>query len=248
MKMLRIISLFIILACLFPINAQAGNEKEETVIAVLYTRANYQGLSWKITQTGEYDLGEGFQLPNDSIVSLQVMPGYELTLYEHVEFEGGVRTWRANDPELDTAWRRQASSLTIEREQPDPELVRAWLKEVDAAQRSELDASALYGNPKKVAGALAFHASTFSAAQKDKVHWYADMDDAQRVAAADPLLKLFSELGYDMSDWSPNTFAQQINNYMDDNDNRTIWETACLIVGAKAAWYVEFYETAMKKK
>jgi hypothetical protein len=224
-----------------------AEETAEDVIAVLYTHTKYQGISWEITQTGKYDLEEDFRLPNDSILSLHILPGYEITLYEYAGFRGASKTWRDNDPELQGKWRRQASSFVIKRQNGakgpvDRDVIRNWLAEVVEAQNNEPDTSALYADTENIAAVLAKHAASFGFfTQRGKPDWNGETTDEQRVDMAGKLLQLFSELGHDVAEWTPNTFAQQINNYMDKASGYTIWQTACLIVGAWAEWYVELH-------
>ena len=234
--------------------AFTAEETAEDVIAVLYTRAKYQGISWEITKVGKYDLEEDFRLPNDSVVSLHILPGYEITLYEHAGFNGASNTWRDNDPELQGKWRRQASSFVVERQNGATgpvglDVIRNWLAKVAAAQNDEPDTNALYADTENIATVLAKHAASFGFfTQRGKHDWYGETTDARRVAMAGDLLQLFSELGHDVAEWTPNTFAQQINNYMDKASGYTIWQTACLIVGARADWYVMLHADKAGKK
>jgi hypothetical protein len=44
------------------------------------------------------------------------------------------------------------------------------------------------------------------------------------------LLKTFEALGYDVSEWTPNTFAQMMNNFLDWRKDLSVWRVACLVL------------------
>lgn len=92
----------------------AGFAAQDDYVAALYTHEDYQGVEWKISEAGMYDLFENFNIPNDSICSIKVRPGYSLTLFEHAGFKGKSQTWSEDAPSLDGFWRRQASSLEVQ--------------------------------------------------------------------------------------------------------------------------------------
>jgi hypothetical protein len=227
--------------------AFTARKTAQDVIAVLYTRTKHQGLFWEITDAGKYDLEQDFRLPNDSILSLHILPGYEITLWQDSGFKGESKTWGDNDPELQGKWRRQASSLVIERQngEVDPvarDVIDDWLAEVAEAQNNEPDESALYADTENIASVLDKYAASFEFfTQRGEADWHGEPTEEGRADMAGDLLQLLSDLGHDVAEWTPNTFARQINNYLSKGSGCTIWQTACLIVGARAQWYVELY-------
>ncbi|NLK19990.1 MAG: hypothetical protein GX310_09360, partial [Synergistaceae bacterium] len=58
------------------------DEEDEGIpfVAAVYSLPGFRGVAWQIPGPGSYDLGNGFDMPNDSICSIGVCPGYKVTL------------------------------------------------------------------------------------------------------------------------------------------------------------------------
>lgn len=212
----------------------AGADQTDTgekmdFVAVAYTSPDFQGVSWRIPAPGLYDLWKGFDLPNDSICSIAAAPGYTITLYEHSKFEGESESMQgAGDLGKRKRW---ASSLKVEKTgKTDNDMFFEWfrvqLENMGIPAKIEIDPETA-----SVAKALEIHADRIDTFQKAmEPHWYGTTTDAERIALADELLKIFSDCGVDVDEWEPNTFAQQINNFFDWRKNLSVWDTACLIL------------------
>lgn len=189
---------------------------QDDYVAALYTHENYQGVEWKISEKGMYDLWKGFDIPNDSICSIRVRPGYTLTLFEHAGFKGESKTWSEDAPSLAGFWEHQASSLEVQ------------------DRGDKWKASFVRGNPLSTGSSL-----RYLDAEKTKEleyftkmyepHWYGKTTDDDRIMMAGILLKLYDALGVPVSEWTPNTFAQQMNNFFDRRKDLSVWQVACLI-------------------
>jgi hypothetical protein len=200
------------------------------VVAIAYTAPMFQGFAWEITEPGGYDLWKGFGLPNDSICSVRVKPGYKVTVYEHSEFGGKSVDFDEDMPELGEV-SRWASSLKVERAgEADEGTVSEWVQEAAETQSNrkyaELDA-----DEAGLAKAFEKHAERMdifkAAAEMD---WYGTTKDAERVALGGELLKIFEDCGADVSEWTPNSFAQQMNNFYDWRKDISVWQTACFVL------------------
>lgn len=194
----------------------AGFAAQDDYVAALYTHEDYQGVEWKISEAGMYDLFENFNIPNDSICSIKVRPGYSLTLFEHAGFKGKSQTWSEDAPSLDGFWRRQASSLEVQDRGDEwkasfgrriPLGTGVPLRDLDAEKTKELEYFTKMYEP----------------------HWYGNSTDDERIMMAGLLLKIYEALGYPVSEWTPNTFARQMNNFFDWRKDLSVWRVACLI-------------------
>jgi hypothetical protein len=210
-------SLFIFCSFFFALCAiPAAVAGAEDFVAVAFTGKNYTGVSWVIPSAGGYDLWDNFDLPNDSICSIRVRPGYAVTLYEHSEFGGTSATFDENTPDLND-WNRSASSLRIETNEDsddDPD----WMQ-------GAADAGAVGKRLEKFAENSE---SIDDFAQMYEPHWYGGRSDESRVEIGGQMLELFEDLGCDVSEWTPNTFAQQMNNFFDWRKSMSVWQDACL--------------------
>ena len=193
-----------------------GFAAEDDYVAALYTHENYQGVEWKISEEGMYDLREGFNIPNDIICSIKVRPGYTLTLFEHAGFKGKSQTWSEDAPSLAGFWNRQASSLEVQDRgdkwkasfvRRNPLRTGVFLHDLDAEKAKELEYFTKMYEP----------------------HWYGKTTDDERIMMAGILLRLYDALGYNVSEWTPNTFARQMNNFFDWRKDLSVWRVACLI-------------------
>lgn len=116
----------------------AVHAAEDGCLAIAYTGENYQGDSWEIQGAGEYDLGGGFELPNDSIRSIRVRPGYRVVLYLHSGFGGESVSFDGDTPLFVSEWRAQASSLSVESaDSSDEKDAEDWLAAINAADGDE---------------------------------------------------------------------------------------------------------------
>jgi hypothetical protein len=206
--------------CAFPAPAaETGNEGDD-LVAVAYTGENYTGASWKIYAAGDYDLWGGFGLPNDSVCSIRVRPGYKVSIYEHSEFGGHEFATLEDTPSLDEFWKRQASSLRVrEDDSPGDSGAETWLESIEDDATSfastRLNSEAREAVVKKSSESLG---KFIDSGESD---WYGYDDsgearsDEERVRMGGELLEIFKSLGYDTEEWTANSFAQQINNIYD---------------------------------
>jgi hypothetical protein len=193
--------------------------------AVAFTGEGYTGASWAIA-IGDYDLWyhldpsgeEIFNLPNDSICSVRVRPGYQVTLFEHANFGGDSTTLRQDTPSLgvNNHWVSSLRAEKIAEREDDP----AWKEgaTVAGAFRGRLPGGK--ADPERI---QAF-------AQMVESDWYGETTDDERIRMGGELLALFEDLGYSVPEWQPNTFAQQMNNFYDWRKDMNVWEIACLIL------------------
>ena len=194
-----------------------GFAAPDDYVAALYTHEDYQGVEWKISEAGLYNLFENFNIPNDSICSIKVRPGYSLTLFEHAGFKGKSETWNEDVPYLVGFWNRQASSLEVQNRVETWKDSFGWgrtplgtgvpLRDLDAEKEKELEYFTKMYEP----------------------HWYGNTTDDERIMMAGVLLKIYDALGYAVSEWTPNTFARQMNNFFDWRKDLSVWQVACLI-------------------
>ncbi|MDR2946897.1 MAG: hypothetical protein LBV79_09145 [Candidatus Adiutrix sp.] len=203
---------------------QAGAQGEPDFVAVAFTGKNYTGVSWKIPSVGRYDLWERFALPNDSICSIRVRPGYQVGIYEHSEFGGERETITEDSPDLGK-FARWASSLEAEQNADNAPGGPEWQQ--NAAEAGAFQKAAKGGQANKDA------IQAYS--EMEEPDWYGGRSDAYRVMTGGHLLDLFAELGYDVSEWQPNSFAQQMNNFFDWRKDKSVWEIACMILNVDPA-------------
>ncbi|WP_224369081.1 Vps62-related protein [Hyalangium versicolor] len=90
--------------------SSSGLAGEESVL--VYTQNGFQGLSQQFV-AGRYDMGQ-LTVGNDTIRSVKVPAGFQVTLYEHAAF-GGQRLVLTQDTDLSGQFfNAQASSLVVE--------------------------------------------------------------------------------------------------------------------------------------
>jgi hypothetical protein len=237
-------------------------------VAVAYTGENYTGAMWEIFGAGDYDLWGGFGLPNDSVCSIRVKPGYGVTIYEHSEFGGDELPLSADTPSLDGKWKRQASSLRVKKTISGKD-TGAWRKAIDGdaesfASDGNRDIEAVAAAIKKHTEAL----SNFMFSSEGDWYGYTAPDvprsDSERVEMGAELLGIFVELGYDVSEWTENSLAQQMNNIYDwlktpyaehglgstadsiiDTSDmatpRSVWRVACFALNVSPGMYEEIF-------
>ena len=207
---------------------------EKNPVAVVFTGENYTGISWKIESAAEYDLRDNFNLPNDSVCSIKVRPGYSVTIFEHSEFGGEKRTFDNDTPSFEKFWKRQASSLIVEVAEKDKvfsEEAEAWRAGTEkdmpfkAFLATNLEEDQLKEAVEKYKGKI----ESFQGMFVDS--WYGDTTDDERIAMAGELLEIFDAYGFDVSEWSSNSLAQQMSNYFDWHVIENISNVACFVLG-----------------
>jgi hypothetical protein len=204
-------------------------------LAVFFTGENFTGLSWIVAEEGDYDLRKNLDLPNDSVMSVAVRPGVEVTLFEHIGFEGAAQLLDNDAGVLPDFWKRQASSFTVrQRRAGDAKAVESWLETYahvlpfKAYNKSELDVEAVL-NAWKNAGVDTSKMEFMM--NGGAGNWYGETTDDERVAMAADLLKIFGASGFDISGWTSDALARQMNNFYDWLPNRSILEAACYVTG-----------------
>ena len=233
---------------LLPVASRASEKDYKNCIAVAYTQENYQGISWEIYEAGEYDLWwkirredphprKIFDLPNDSMVSLRVCPGYRITLYEHAELLGKSLIVEGDTPALEEGWSRQASSLTAFTR--NIREVRKWMEAVRSAPG---DCTVSRSDEAKITELLKDYPEQFAwLIHSGEPEWYGDTTDQERIEMGGFLVDFFQALGYDLSPWTPETFAQQMNNFYDWRKDLSVWRTACLVLNVDAPRYEKIF-------
>jgi hypothetical protein len=71
--------------------------------------------------------------------------------------------------------------------------------------------------------------------------WYGDTTDEERIEMGGFLVDFFQALGYDLSSWTPESFAQQMNNFYDWRKDLSVWRTACLVLNIDPEPYEEAF-------
>ena len=205
--------------------AAGGGEDESAAddgpVAAVYTSEDFNGEAWIIDKPGGYDLGKDFELPNDSVCSVRVRPGYKVTLYRDSGF-GGEGLENDRDSDRLGEWNRVTSSLKVEK--ADAGDTEKWLKALEEAAPGH---AKLAKGGEELAKAVERHAERI-----EKYHdapWYGSTTDGERVEMAGELLEIFGDCGADVDGWTPNSFAQQINNFYDWLPG-SVWRIACRIL------------------
>ena len=209
----------------------SNEHKRMDFVAVAYTQPGFKGVAWRIPRAGRYDLGGKFRLPNDSIASIGVAPGYKITLYQDPEFAGKSITLHRDTPILGARgeWTNRTSSLQVQKTKSKGVRDRsAWLdfhgKNINSPFRIDPDVAV-------VARALEIHRKRIAWFQRaNEKSWYGTTTDRQRVAMSDEMLKIFSDCRVDVDHWSSRAFAQMMNNFYDWRKDLNVWETACLVL------------------
>ena len=222
------IAVFCICAAVSLVPAESRAAMEDAVdaagpVAIAFAHEDFAGEGWEIDEPGEYDLGKGFDLPNDSVCSIRVMPGCKVTIYEHSKFGGKSVSFTADSGNLGE-WNSRASSLIVARldEKARPKAVEDWLKSVNEAETkyAEPDADMVLSGLAKHEKSLRWYKSA------GEFDWYGGTSDAERVKMAGELLEIFRDCGVKVDAWTPNTLAQRMNDYYDLDKRSSIWRTA----------------------
>jgi hypothetical protein len=194
-------------------------------VAVAYTLPGYAGVVWKIPKPGSYDLRKEFGLPNDSICCIAVAPGYRVTIYEHAGFGG--ESVKIDKDELDLRDRsRWASSLKVEKTGDADKTTWLAVQNGDAVPAFKIDPMV-----PKFADALQNHKERIEHFRNaEEMDWYGETTNAERVEVGGELLTIFSDCGVDVDEWTPNTFAQMMNNFYDWRKDMSVWDMACLVL------------------
>ena len=198
-------------------------------VAIACTQEDFAGDMWKIDELGEFDLEDGFDLPNDSIRSIRVMPGCEVTIYEHAEFGGETVSFTADSGSLGE-WNSRASSLTVTRldEKARPEDVEDWLESAGYAEV----AAGEDGLPMVVSGRVKHGARIGWYKSAGEFVWYGEASDDGRVRMAGELLEIFSDCGIETDEWTPGSLARQIDSYYGRGRSSDIWNAAVVTMNA----------------
>lgn len=80
---------------------------------LLFEHRDFAGATWAIGPGSKAVLTEEPYISNDTISSVKVPPGYELILYEHINFQGKERRITGNVAFLGDEWNDIASSLQV---------------------------------------------------------------------------------------------------------------------------------------
>ena len=247
-RILMALFICLVLGGLSPAASVAFESDGGACIAIAYAQENYQGISWEIYEMGEYDLWwkidressnprKIFDFPNDSVASLRVCPGYRVTLYEHAELLGKSLIVEADSPSLEEGWSRQTSSLTVFTR--EIEEAREWRETVRSAPK---DCVASRTDGAKIAELLGEYPEQFAwLTHSGEPEWYGGTTDEERIEMGGFLLDFLQALGYDLSSWTPESFAQQMNNFYDWRKDRSIWHTACLVLNVDPLLYEEIF-------
>lgn len=250
---LSLIMSSLVIFCLVSVGSCSNRDN---CIAIIYTEADFQGTSWEIYVTGEYDLwwkidkeAENprmiFDLPNDTIASIRVRPGYKVTIFEHAELAGDSLVIDVDMPSFGERWIDQASSLTVFRIE-DQELVGRWQASVKS-DSTEFARGEIMDRD-EIAAIIEENSEVFSELiEAGENQWYGDTTDDQRINVAGYMLGLFEALGYDVFSWTPNSFAQSINNFYDWRKDLSLWHTACLVLNVDGAMYEEIFSSSRRR-
>ena len=220
----------------------AAAQPSKDFVAVAFTGENYTGASWVIPSAGDYDLWfrleppdedgkyveDVFNLPNDSICSIRVRPGYKVTLFQHADLEGDSAVFVEDTPSLNN-WNRKASSMRVEtnaERYDDPKWMDGAAKAGDFVKPS--------------AGGEADSKRINEFTEMYEHHWYGETTDNERIEMGGELLRISDALGYGVSEWAPNTFAQQMNNFYDWRKDINVWQVACLVLNVDPEAYKDF--------
>ncbi len=209
---------------------EEDDEDDEGIpfVAAVYSLPGFRGVAWQIPGPGSYDLGNGFDMPNDSICSIGVSPGYKVTLYQHSEFGGESAEFVEGKDDLGEL-NRWTSSLKVERvEEPDPGMAFEWFM-VHAENEGlyeEIDFDVA-----STAKALKAHSKKIKRFQSEwEPDWYGTTTDNERIKLGGELIKIFSDLGVDTDTFDGNTFAQAMNNLYDWRKDLSVWDSACMLL------------------
>lgn len=78
---------------------------------VIYENTDYDG-KMKVLGVGEYNINE-LGIPNDTLSSLKVDPGFQITLYEHENFKGKTAIYTKDSPDVGK-FNDKTSSIIVE--------------------------------------------------------------------------------------------------------------------------------------
>lgn len=104
--------------------ADAPEKIEGQYDAAVYEHNDYGGLSQHLVE-GEYNL-DALSIGNDVISSVRVAPGYEVVLYQHIDFGGRLISITRDAPELPT-FDNETSAIRVRTLDPDPDPEEAEL-------------------------------------------------------------------------------------------------------------------------
>lgn len=95
-----------------PVSAQGFGSNSNNNYVTVYQDCDYRGSARNIP-VGDYQDMRAVQMKNDSISSIRVPAGLELTIYEHEQYGGFSASVQQDERCLDTGWNDQISSLKV---------------------------------------------------------------------------------------------------------------------------------------
>ncbi|MBD2485856.1 hypothetical protein [Planktothrix sp. FACHB-1365] len=84
----------------------------DTYVTV-YQDAGYEGVSQELSE-GSYNIDD-LELGNDQLSSLKIPAGFQVTLYEHANFEGRSITFTEDTPWVGDDFNDITSGIVVER-------------------------------------------------------------------------------------------------------------------------------------
>jgi hypothetical protein len=226
-------AVLLLVAGIFPASG-AEPKRGEHALAIAYTETNYGGVAWPIFEEGKYDLFKNFGLPNDTIASIRVAPGWAVTLFEHAKFEGKTLAFTKSAANLGP-WKNSVSSLTVTRiggknVPGGRRYLDEYLKDIGRYRGAYREADILAR-----IGALPLDLKKKIRAFQDEREgdWYGGTTDDERIAKGGELLKLFKAIGVKTAHWKNHTFAQRLNNFYDWDKSWSVWKMACMAINVE---------------
>jgi len=204
----------------------------EDCVAVAFTGPDQNGFSWIVPRGGEYDL-QDFNLPNDSISSFMIKPGFTAVFYEHANFQGDTLEV-ARSSSFPEKWQGQASSFKIvPSKNTEPQAEAQWKKNVtQIAAFTPIHVSAL--PPEEFAEALvesAFNVGVFGMDRGRAAKQWESYSDEQKQQLAQNILNTFASLGYAVSGMDTGKFARQVNGFIGWRPDASTWDASVAALG-----------------
>lgn len=218
----------VVFALLSAISMSAAMAADNGILAIAFTGEGYTCIAWKIEDEGTFDLKDGFDLPNDTLCSIKVKPGYKVTLFEHENFSGEQLTLDSDTPTLPENWKRQTSSLVVE---PNPDYEEKWQEAAEDVNEYTPTQTTTMTSKQMERATRRYKDMITPLMDWSSMNWRRELDDAGRVQKAETMLDFFSACGFDVSQWTPDTLAQQINNFCDWRPDSNVLQVAVMVLG-----------------